>query len=203
MSKTTKLILTVLMFLACAAVIAVATSRILESRQDRGLKGQHLPGSLPLTYHSDDPAWVAVAEKSAAFWNQACGLALFARTATATRATIEIEADPALGGDDTGFPEHEKPRTIINWIGAQWGTIYPNITIKVPPMVGPYSFEVRQRAILDHEFGHALGFIGPPPDFGHDDWETSVMYRNAYAPNGATRSYKVSDFDCSQLRGAY
>ena len=170
-----------------ALIIAVGSIAIYRGRSAGGWleSGPRPRTQLPVSLDTTEaPQWGGDAAWVAQFWSAACpGLGLVT-TSTRGGSAVRVWVDPALGGDDTGLPAHDKP-------SATWKEI------RLPPIVGPYAHEQRRRRILAHEVGHAALRLD------HSDIEGDVMYRNAYAPSGATGTFTVTEQTCARLRSAY
>ena len=175
--------------LAAVAVllIVVGSVAIYRSRSDGGwLEGGPRPRAQMPVYLDTTaaPQWSGDATWVAGFWNAACPGRTLVTTSTPSGSIVRAYVDPALGGDDTGLPAYDRP-------SATWKEI------RLPPVVGPYTFEARRRRILAHEVGHAALRLA------HSDTEEDVMYRNAYAPSGRTGTFFITERTCEQLLAAY
>ena len=190
----------VVFFCACIGLVLAAAYAVLEQREDRGLRGHQPRSHFPLSYEVDTTArdWREDATWAVKWINAQCSLHLFAGTSTASGAapaSIHIDMDTALGGDERGFAKGKNQHATLAWVDKDGGSI-ARCTITVAPVVDVLSFPERRRRVLVHELGHCLGEQ-------HDDQEESWMYPTAAALNGSTGTYRISAKDCEELRIAY
>lgn len=177
----------ILMICGAALLIGVGTTTILLTRKSGTTLGPKWPKSaLPIFIVSDPSAaeWKTEIEAGIALWSDVslglllCGGEMPASEATGPIVSISVVTSPANASSELhGVTRYEYTST---------GEIL-SAKVELPAETPPY---LRARVVA-HELGHVLSL-------GHEDSESSVMYR--YAIRGP---YSVSSADRSTLKQIY